>query len=136
MFFKGGNTLKQESLQKDIGAAYALNDLGDVPTRILAVGDAEEWLRAGQPLPADREVAFVSFHEIDAKLMADLAPGVVLSPLLATGFDCIDLAELLVTVEYRGRYRAVAVRLPNPELVVREIRQLCPSLDFDILMAD
>ncbi len=112
------------------------NQLRQGPVSILAVGDPDEWLRGGRSLPREDDIAFVGFQDVTAELLAELEPSVVLSPLLANGFDCIDLAENLVAAGFTGRYRAVTQTLPNPHLVVREIRQLCPGLDFDLLDLD
>lgn len=109
---------------------------GERSAQIVAVGDPDEWVRAGHHLPADSEIAFVAFSDIDAEMLMRLAPSVVLSPLLAKGFDCIDLAQSLVAAGFVGKYRAVTRRLPRPDLVVGEIRHFCPGLDFEILETD
>ncbi len=100
--------------------------------KALAVGDSEEWLRERRILTRD-SVAFIAFHEIDETVLASLGPSLVYSPLLATSFDCIDLALLLSKLGYEGRYRAVSDNVPKPNLVEREVRQLCPRLDFKIV---
>lgn len=111
-------------------------DLGtglDRGTVILAVGELIEWHRSGRTAPCDESVAFAEFHEVTGALLNTVAPRYVLSPLLSRSFDCIDLAQLLVQEGYRGRYRAVATRLPDPGIIRREIRALCPELDFDVI---
>lgn len=106
------------------------------PASILAVGDPDEWVRAGHHLPADSEIVFVAFTDIDEEMLSHYSPSVVLSPLLAKGFDCTDLAHSLIAAGFIGKYRAVTRRLPRPELVVAEIRQFFPGLDFEILETD
>ncbi len=101
---------------------------------VLAVGDVREWTRHRGSLPVDGNLAFTSFEGITAELFDILTPELVLSPLLARGFDCIDLAQLLSSINFLGRYRAVTDEIPNPDMVRREIRSLCPKLDFDIVM--
>ena len=79
-------------------------------------------------------MAFASFEDISEELIARLCPTVVLSPVLARNFDCIDLAQKLFSLRFAGRYRAVSDELPDPEMVEREMRHLCPGLDFGILI--
>jgi hypothetical protein len=103
-------------------------------TTILAVGDLQEWRRSGRDLPADGKIAFTDFRSVTEELFQLIAPQLVLSPLLARGFDCIDLAEVLHAMGFKGRYRAIADILPNPEIIRREIGDLCPGLDFDVIV--
>jgi hypothetical protein len=105
----------------------------ELPT-VLAVGDIEEWRRHGGDIPADSKLAFTDFGSVTAELFQVMAPTLVLSPLLARGFDCIDLAQVLHSLGYKGRYRAIAERLPDPAMIRCEIAGLCPNLDFDIIV--
>ena len=106
----------------------------DETVAILAVGSAAEWREGGNRLQADGRVAFSSLEEVSEESLARLCPTVILSPVLARNFDCIDLAQKLFSLGFRGRYRAVTDQLPDPEMVEREIRHLCPGLDFAILI--
>jgi hypothetical protein len=99
---------------------------------VLAVGDTETWIRHGRQLPNDGHLVFAEFHQVTAELLSRLSPPLILSPLLARNFDCIDLAEVLWSLGYRGRYRAIDPSLPNPALIRREVRMLVPGLDFDV----
>lgn len=98
---------------------------------VLLVGDIE---RAAS-VPAIRKIAgiaFAAFDRIDARTLEDINPDVIISPLFARSFDCIELAMTLEKLNYRGAYRAVATALPSPDLIRREIRELCPRLHFDV----
>ena len=106
----------------------------DETVAILAVGSAAEWREGGNRLQADGRVAFSSLEEVSEESLARLCPTVILSPVLARNFDCIDLAQKLFSLGLTGRYRAVTDQLPDPEMVEREIRHLCPGLDFAILI--
>ena len=106
----------------------------DETVAILAVGSAAEWREGGNRLQADGRVAFISFEDVSEETIARLCPTVILSPVLARNFDCIDLAQRLFSLRYTGRYRAVSDELPDPEMVEREIKHLCPGLDFAILV--
>lgn len=100
--------------------------------KAVAVGDTDEWIREGKFLPRD-DMAFLAFRDLDEDTLAALRPAVVFSPLLAKTFDCIDLALLLSQLGYEGKYRAVSENVPKPEVIEREVRQLCPRLDFQIV---
>ena len=112
----------------------SISGVEDQTVAILAVGEPEEWLQSGQKAPRAGNVQFVSIDEVSESLLEHLCPTVVVSPALSRRFDCIDLAQILCSHKYRGRYRAVSRELPNPTMVEREIRNLCPGLDFAILV--
>ncbi len=113
-----------------------LSGLEDRTIAILAVGETDEWLQSGQKIPRGNRIKFVSIQDICEDLLERLCPSVVISPALSKRFDCIDLAQILSGFRYAGRYRAVSHELPNPAMVEREILQLCPGLDFAILVSD
>ncbi len=119
-------------LKRDIPLRYDTSR--DEAVAILAVGNANEWREHGNQLHGDGRIVFAAFEDITEDVLDRLCPSVVLSPVLARSFDCIDLAQKLCALGYSGRYRAVSGDLPDPELVEREIRGLCPSLDFGILI--
>jgi hypothetical protein len=113
----------------------AIGGAEDQTVAILAVGESEEWLRKGNSLPTEGGVMFVSIQDVTFDLLNRVCPSVVISPALSARFDCIDLAQILYSLGYRGRYRAVSRELPNPTMIEREINQICPGLDFGILVA-
>lgn len=100
---------------------------------VLAVGDTAEWLRRRQPVPPGGRIILAAFSDLSRPLIERLKPRLVVSPLLARDFDCLDLAQLLFALGYTGQYRVLSNDLPNPRLVVAEARALCPALDFDVL---
>jgi len=103
---------------------------------LLAVGEAGEWTKQRTlPFPDGYGVIYTSFEEVPRHVGKPGGPLLVISPILALGFDCIDLAQLLCRLNFPGAYRAVAEALPNPGMIRREIRDLCPKLDFDIITA-
>lgn len=114
----------------------AVGESDDQSIAVLAVGEAEEWLRRGNRIPSEGGIMFVSIDQMTGTFLARVSPGVVISPALSYRFDCIDLAQILYDAGYKGRYRAVTRDLPNPVMVEREIADLCPGLDFAILLAN
>jgi hypothetical protein len=100
--------------------------------RALAVGEPHEWERQGHALPREG-IAFIGFHEVTQTTLDYLSPGIVFSPVLAKSFDCIDLSLELHRLGFSGQYRAIAKNLPNPQVIEREVRELCPHLDFKLI---
>ena len=108
-------------------------DLRGVRVSILAVGDTTEWLRQRQPLPPGGRIILASFSDLSQDLVSRIRPKLVLSPLLARDFDCIDLAQMLHVLGFAGQYRVISENVPDPAIVKTEIKSMCPGLDFGIL---
>jgi hypothetical protein len=103
---------------------------------VLVVGSRRTWAgRRDWPegLPG---FLFCDFGDLDRFLGAGSIVEVVLSPLMAQGFDALDVAMQLAGFGFAGRYRAVAEDLPDPGLVRREVRRAAPCVDFDVVMAE
>jgi hypothetical protein len=76
------------------------------------------------------------FEHLDAKLMAHVRPDTVLAPLIGSGFDILDLCDLLSVLGYRGRLVAFAPKLPDLRLVAAEVRAHAPGVAFEALEID
>lgn len=105
-----------------------------VSPKTLVIGMVTDWVSAGKPLPQDPTLKYVELDEISDDLLTQFAPEVVLSPLVGKGFDAIDVAVRLTSCGYKGRLRATSPDLPNPKIVAKEIRSICPGIDFDLLI--
>ncbi len=99
---------------------------------IVAVGDVDGWGPASDRPAREKGVVFAGFSDITGSLMNMLDPKLILSPLVATEFDCTDLALKLDSMGFSGSYIAVA-DLPRPDMVEQEIRSLCSRLEFGIV---
>jgi len=99
---------------------------------ILVVGNIEHWHASGRELPRIAQIEFCAFSDMTQNLLSRLQPEIILTPLLCEGFDVLDLVYLLEALNFTGRVRAITPMLPNPELLLREIRFECPALDFDL----
>jgi hypothetical protein len=120
-------------------ARLALRDRGDfvragsdTGTVVLAVGDVFSIRTRTAPGVAGDTTAFAEFSEVTPELMEALSPQVVISSVLGRNFDCVDLAERLCEVGFNGCYRLIAHGMPQPDLVLREIRSLFPSLRVEL----
>ena len=105
-------------------------------SRVICVGDPV-LLPIEQVYGTDRiEVVFCEFHHLPRAMDHARRPSLVLSPLLARRFDCVDVAQMLHQIDFAGMMRAVGDDLPDPDIVRREVRALCPRLDFDLINLD
>ncbi len=101
--------------------------------RLLAIGDPDEWCEQGNALPIGGQMSFLAFHELSEAAIEHFQPSVIYSPVLAHDFDCIEVAMLLSTLGFDGIYRAFATDLPRPDVIEREVRQLCDDFTFEII---
>jgi hypothetical protein len=84
-----------------------------------------------------QDIEVVDFSAVTAELLRSFDPHFVVSPILTSSFDILDLGTRLWQLRYKGAYRVLTeVPLPNPGLVLREVRGQCPGLDVDLLSMD
>ncbi len=100
---------------------------------ILIVGDVDNWLALGRQLPEDLHIFYCEFADIDAALLQNRNPRFILTPLVSENFDLVDLAVLLHRKGYSGALRALIPELPDPQSILKEILDLCPGLDIDLI---
>ena len=76
---------------------------------------------------------FATMADLDAELLARVAPDIVLSSLFGPEFDALELAQKLQALGFRGQYCALTDTPPRIDLVRREIQAIAPDLEFSIL---
>lgn len=82
-------------------------------------------------------IEVVNFPAVTTELLKAFDPHFVVSPMLTPSFDVLDLAQVLSQLRFGGAYRVLTeTPLPNPDLVLREVRLHCPTLDIDLLSMD
>jgi hypothetical protein len=103
------------------------------PVVMLAVGDgfSSDAVREA----ASANTAFADYADVTRELMHALRPQIVISSMLARNFDCVDLAGRLSAIGFRGTYRLIGHGMPEPELIVRELRSLFPGLEVDLAIS-
>ena len=99
---------------------------------ILAVGDVLSLRSRSEADIAGDATAFANFADVTQELVDALDPQIVVSSVLGRNFDCVDLAERLDHLGFRGRYCLIAHGIPEPGLVLREIRSLFPALQVEL----
>ena len=70
---------------------------------------------------------------LEKSLKGGRTPHAVLSPLFWRGGDATETASFLWSLAYGGAYRIVSPPLPRPEIVVGELRVICPETDIQIV---
>lgn len=129
----GAELMRYRDRQQDAESVQG----GPEETRVLLVGHfggaVSDEIRSR--FSADMRV--IDFSALTGPLLEDFAPHFVVSPVVTRGFDIMDLAHRLWQLGYSGSYRALTdIELPNPALIVREVRLACPGLDVDVLSVD
>lgn len=125
-------------MRDGILAQVVLGETADVARHdskapILAVGDKSGWLVTHGKLNEVPPIQYTDIENVIHALISGPTPALVVSPVLCTAFDCIDLSHMLSEHGYSGPYRAVGADLPRPQMIEAEIRGLCPRLDFAII---
>jgi hypothetical protein len=68
------------------------------------------------------EAASIQFADLERLLPLPVTLELVVAPLFCNEFDALEIAEALGTAGYRGMLRIVAPKLPNRQIVLRELR--------------
>lgn len=123
-----------EHLQRHFVGAREGGLAGEDRAKIIAVGETPIWKETVGETPAQDGISYVQIEDLNATLISLLVPGLILSPMVAKRFDCLDVAATLSATGFTGSYRAVTRRVPNPSIVRREVHALFPELDFDIML--
>lgn len=102
--------------------------------KVLVVGDIARWKTLGRLHDDLADYAYVDLDDLHDGKIQEIAPDLVLSPLMSKGFDAIDVAERLRAADFAGRYCAVANDVPNADIIRREVKSIAPQLAFDLLI--
>ncbi|MEM9248274.1 MAG: hypothetical protein AAGB05_06190 [Pseudomonadota bacterium] len=91
------------------------------------------WLEVFSSNAADSLLTTRTLSGLESDLSAGEEVDAVLSPLFWRGGDGIEVARLLERIQFSNPYRIVTPPLPRPEIVLREIKVTCPSIDLDLI---
>ncbi len=103
------------------------------PTPTLVIGDVMRWKRMRRELPVIDGFVFIDIGDLTYELLESVQPQVILSPLLSRDFDAVEIARRLNDVGYLGRYRVVTDAVPDPDIIIKDIRSVAPNLDISLL---
>ncbi|MFN3576358.1 MAG: hypothetical protein ACK4TJ_05175 [Tabrizicola sp.] len=88
--------------------------------RCLVIGIPEARAAEGSLRP--EEFASIPLDELDRYLPFPAALELVVVPLFCNTFDALEIIERLGAQDYRKTLRVVAPKLPNRQIVLRELR--------------
>ena len=108
------------------------NDFTDVS--VLVIGDIGPWLDIENKLPQINNTVVCLYDDLTLEFMETHRPDMVLSPLISSRYDVLDLAQKLSDMDFAGRLRVICAALPNLELISTEVRFEYPDIDFDLIV--
>lgn len=83
------------------------------------------------------DIRVVDFEELTAGTLDAFKPDFIVSTILTPRFDILDMAQKLDDLKFSGAYRVlIETPLPNPGVVLREVRSQHPKLDVDFVNLD
>jgi hypothetical protein len=113
--------------------AMSRNDRQDNDKMTLLVGEYAHVQGAETLMPSTSAVFYLDFKDLSADVLRAVNPDLVISPVIGTTFDCLELADFLEKTAFSGRYRVVLENIPRPDIICREVRHTHPKLDFDVI---
>lgn len=76
---------------------------------------------------------YTHFALLTRDMIERLAPVSIIAPLIADHFDILDVALFLQQIRFPGDLRILSRPLPRADLVMAEIRALCPDVSITLL---
>ncbi|MEO0486358.1 MAG: hypothetical protein AAF092_10650 [Pseudomonadota bacterium] len=101
---------------------------------IIWVGSRESCYKHGGAFLDESQVCVVSFEDMTASLIDRVRPAHIYSCLFASDFDGTELAIRLQSSGFHGHYTAIAEDVPDPEVILRDVRMAAPTLHFDLIV--
>ena len=100
----------------------------------MAVGDLQEWSRSRRDIPADGKIAITDFRSVTEELFQLIDRIWCFHRCWRAASNASIWRRCCAPWGFEGRHRAIEDMLPNPEIVRRGIVDLCPGLDFGVIM--
>ena len=100
--------------------------------RLLMVNLPKAPVLAGFELDEFQRV-YTLFPLLNRRLLDDVRPDAVIAPLIAEGFDILDVAMVLHQNGFDGTLFVLSRPLPRADLVMAEIGGLCAGLKLCLL---
>jgi hypothetical protein len=116
-------------------AHSALEALISSSTNVLLIETAEETKHIVESL-SPRSLSVSTFKDFTQIGVNADQPNLVVSPLLATNFDILDVGSRLTVLGYRGKILAITPPLPNLQAVLGEIRTQLGHLDLELAVGE
>lgn len=104
-----------------------------VPCRVLAVTDDIVLCDGASGHDPGRGRHVHGISEVTGRLLARVAPSLVVAPLMARDFDAADLVLRLAALDYPGRVVLLSDVALAPHHLTAELRALAPQLWIEVL---
>lgn len=101
---------------------------------VLVIGNLGPWLKPDNTLPMIKDSIFCLYTDLTAEFLNKHQPDMILSPIVASQFDIFELAGKLHNLHFSGRFRGICGPLPNLKIIIAEVSEQCPDLDFDLIV--
>lgn len=102
-------------------------------TLLVGFGNLRDIPMLEQAAPGAVHLSGARLLAMPRAIFAEIAPQLVLSPLVSGIYDVIDIATALEGLGFQGRYHALVHRLPRRDLIISEMHTACPTIRFDIV---
>ena len=112
---------------------HKMTELGNNIT-ILVVGNIEQLLNSERDLTQYADTVFCVIKDLTPAFLVIHQPDVILAPLVTSQYDVMELAIKLDQLNFEGRFRALTAPLPDPDIIMSEVRFECPALDFGLIV--
>lgn len=101
---------------------------------VLVVGNIGLLFATMPELPLSSGALFCVIDDLTPAFLERHNPQIIISPIVTSQYDVMELAVRLDQLNFEGQFRALSAPLPNPEIIISEIRFECPALDFDLIV--
>ena len=100
---------------------------------ILVVGYSGDWTALRRNVTGEA-LRFVGFDELTPRLLRELAPSLLIAPLMGDGFDAVDVAHRLGAADFQGRLHVLTPPIPAPGAVQAEIQEAAGGVGVDLMI--
>ncbi len=118
---------------RDVTTLANLNETMATDPIGLLIGMSPDELPAYGIKHSDMKFESLPFALIHAALARAPWAKCVITPLMTDAFDVLDLATELSKAGYAGVLQVVVPALPRPDIIERELMQLCPDLRVELV---
>lgn len=99
----------------------------------IVIGDMVRWQEMDKSVPIIDGFTFLDVEDFMQNRAEVHKAGIILSPLTMRHHDAVDIAFCLQHTGYQGMYRVVVTDFDYPHLIIKEVNDMAPDIDFDIL---
>ncbi|WP_417586214.1 hypothetical protein [Pararhodobacter oceanensis] len=100
--------------------------------RVLVV-EAPAVMELLSPKPGAQSVIVTHKRMLNAAMLDSIRPDAIVGPLISPDWDIVDLAITVSALAYSGNFFVLTQPLPRAELVIREVRAVCPNLTVKLI---